>query len=149
MAATFQSKVEYGHERWINFFVDANNVFGGQYKFGDLVSDILNRCPSLSHFTQYNIRIRYQDDEGSYVNLDFGDEPGFAEMWANAKRVPDREYKRVKIKACEIYSPCGIIAPNVENTNKAILLSSNKSKAKKIDFDHAATTIIHVFFLQN
>ena len=131
MAAIFQLKVEYGHERLINFFLDANNVYGGQYKFGDLVSDILNRCPSLSHLTQYNIRIRYQDDEGSYVNLDFGDEPGFAEMWANAKRVPDREYKRVKIKGCEINSPCGIIAPNVENTNTTMLLASNKQSRQR------------------
>ena len=47
-------------------------------------------------------------------------------MEANAKRVPDRQYNRVKIKACEINSPCGIIAPNVENTNKTMLLASNK-----------------------
>ena len=91
MEATFQLKVEYGHERWINFFVDANSVYAGQYKFDDLVSDILKRCPSLGHLSQYNIRIRYEEDEGSYVNLDLGDEAGFLEMWANAKRVPERE----------------------------------------------------------
>ena len=106
MDATFQVKVEYGHERWINFFLDANSVYARQYKFEYLVSDILKRCPSLSHMSQYNIRIRYEDDEGSYVNLDFGDESGFLEMWANAKRVPDRENKRVKTKACEINSLC-------------------------------------------
>lgn len=38
-------------------------------------------------------------------------------MWANAKPVPDREYQRVKIKASEIYSPCGSIVPNVYKTS--------------------------------
>ena len=52
-------------------------------------------------------------------------------MWANAKRVPDREYKRVKIKACEINSLCGIIAPNVENTNKTMLLASSKQSRQR------------------
>ena len=138
MGATFQLKVQYGHERWINFFVDANVVYGGQYTIGNLVSDILNRCPSLSKMSEYNIRIRYEDDDGSYVNLDFGDESGFAEMWANAKRVPDREYRRVKIKACEINSLCGI-APNTERTQKTKSLASHNTDIQNHQRESSST----------
>lgn len=122
MESVYQIKVEYGHERWINFFVDASNVYSGQYRFSDLVSDIVRRCPSLSHLTEYTIRIRYEDDEGSYVNLVFGDECGFRDVWANAKRVPDREYRRLKIKVSEMNSPCGVA--NVEKTSSLVAKQS-------------------------
>ena len=101
MEASVQVKVEYGPEKWINFFVLLKQISNGGYKFTDLVNDIVNRCPSLNHLNVANIRIRYQDDEGSYINLNYGDEYGFRDMWDNARAVPDRDYKRIKVKACE------------------------------------------------
>lgn len=112
----YQVKVEYGFERWINFLVDVSGVYCGNYKFGNLADDIVNRCPSLSHLNTANIRIRHEDDEGCYINLNFGDEYGFRDMWNNAKTVSDREYRRIKIKACEINSPCGIAGNMVKNS---------------------------------
>ena len=69
------------------------------------MEDIVQRCPTISHLNSANIRICYQNDEGSYINLFFGNEYGVRDMWDNTKNVPDREYRRIKIKACEIDSP--------------------------------------------
>lgn len=51
------------------------------------------------------MRLRYMDDEGNYVNIDYGDESGYKDMWTNAVSVQDREYKRIKLKASELNSP--------------------------------------------
>ena len=83
----------------VNFFVAISKISSGGYTFVNLVDDIVHRCPAISHLNSANIRIRYQDDEGSYINLIFGDEYGFRDMWDNAKNVPDREYRRIKNKS--------------------------------------------------
>ena len=62
------------------------------------------RCPSLS-LTTTTIRLRYCDDEGSYVNINYGDEKRYREMWNNAIAFDDRDYKRLKVKAGELNSP--------------------------------------------
>ena len=93
---SIQVKVEYGPEKWVNFFVAMSKISSGGYTFVNLVDDIVQRCPAISHLNSANIQIRYQDDEGSYINLIFGDEYGFRDMWDNAKNVPDREYRRIK-----------------------------------------------------
>ena len=99
MESSIQVKVEYGPEKWVNFFVAISKISSGGYTFVNLVDDIVHRCPAISHLNSANIRIRYQDDEGSYINLIFGDEYGFRDMWDNAKNVPDREYRRIKNKS--------------------------------------------------
>ena len=102
---SYQVKVEYSEDKWISFFVDMSDVHCGSYMFIDLVTDITGRCPSLSHLTSTTIRIRYCDDEGNYVNINYGDEKGYREMWNNAVSLNDREYKRLKLKAGELNSP--------------------------------------------
>lgn len=104
--ADFQVKVEYRMDKFVSFFVKVCRVYEGEYSLIDLCTDIIQRCPSLSHLSAANLRIRYEDDEGSYINLELGDPKLFIEMWENAKEVPGREYRRVKLKACEINSPC-------------------------------------------
>ena len=91
------------------------------------MDDIVQRCPAISHLNSANIRIRYQDGEGSYINLIFGDEYGFRDMWDNAKNVPDREYRRIKIKACEIDSPC-TVRGNVQSTSAATVTRKQVEK---------------------
>ena len=96
---SYQVKVEYSEDkRKISFFVDMSDVHCGSYMFIDLVTDITGRCPSRSHLTSTTIRIRYCDDEGNYVNINYGDEKGYREMWNNAVSLNDREYKRLKLR---------------------------------------------------
>ena len=127
MESSIQVKVEYGPEKWVNFFVATSKISSGGYTFVNLVDDIVQRCPAISHLNSANIRIRYQDDEGSYINLIFGDEYGFRDMWDNAKNVPDREYRRIKIKACEIDSPCAVRG-NVQSTSAATVTRKQVEK---------------------
>ena len=127
MESSIQVKVEYGPEKWVNFFVAISKISSGGYTFVNLVDDIVQRCPAISHLNSANIRIRYQDDEGSYINLIFGDEYGFRDMWDNAKNVPDREYRRIKIKACEIDSPC-TVRSNVQSTSAATVTRKQVEK---------------------
>ena len=100
----YQIKVEYAESKWISFLMSVLDIQNGNYNFTSLVADITKRCPSLSHLTSTTIQLRYLDDEGNYVNIDFGDECRFQDMWANAVQLEDREYKRLKIKA-ELNSP--------------------------------------------
>ena len=102
---SYQVKVEYSEEKWISFFVNMVDVHCDNYTFQNLVVDIASRCPSLSHLTTMTMRIRYRDDEGNYVNINYGDDKGYREMWNNAFEVDDRDYKRLKLKAGEINSP--------------------------------------------
>ena len=108
MESNIQVEVEYGFEKWLTFFVNMRQIHNGNYKFSNLVNDIIQQCPALSHLNTCNIRIRYQDDEDSYINLNFGDEEAFRDMWINARNVADQEYKRIRIKASEIDLPCNI-----------------------------------------
>lgn len=136
MESHIQVKVEYGYEKWLNFFVNVGRIFNGEYNFSDLVDDIIQRCSALKHLNACTIRIRYQDDEDSYINLNYGDEEAFRDMWMNARNVADREYKRIRIKACEIDSPCSIsVAKDKTSVSglspSSVVNNSNKRIAKK------------------
>lgn len=102
---TYQIKVEYAEEKWRSFLINVSDVKNESYSFCNLVADIVRRCPSLSYLTTTTMRLRYMDDEGNYVNIDYGDEIGYKDMWTNAVSVQDREYKRIKLKASELNSP--------------------------------------------
>ena len=45
------------------------------------------------------LRLRYLDDEDNWINLNNDDERGFQEFWQSARTVPEREFKRIKVKA--------------------------------------------------
>ena len=85
--------------------IPAALVNSGHYSFQSLVQDITGRCPSLNFLNEYNIRIRYLDDEDNWINLTNNDERGFQEFWQSARTVPEREFKRVKLKAGVVGSP--------------------------------------------
>lgn len=92
------------------------------YSFTNLVEDITSRCSNLSYLNPLTIRIIYQDDEGSLINQQYGDDAAFCEMWNKARVVTDRDYKRIKIKACEADSPAFKAA-------KASMISCEKNVA--------------------
>ena len=106
----YQVKVEYtgtqgNGQKWISFMVSASKVNCGQYSFASLVHDIKSRCPSLAFLNERTMRLRYLDDEDSWINLNFDDFRGFTELWQCARVVPDREFKRVKLRAGVLGSP--------------------------------------------
>ena len=45
------------------------------------------------------------DDEDSWINLNFDHLRGFTELWQCARMVPEREFKRVKLRAGVLGSP--------------------------------------------
>ena len=45
------------------------------------------------------MRLRYLGDEDSWINLNFDDLRGFRELWQFARVVPEREFKRIKLRA--------------------------------------------------
>ena len=71
LESSIQVKVKYGPAKWVNFFVAISRISSGGYTFLNLVDNIVQQCPAISHLNLANIRIRYQDDEGSYINLTF------------------------------------------------------------------------------
>ena len=79
--------------------VSASKVNCGQYSFASLVHDIQSRCPSLNFLNERTMRLRYLGDEDSWINLNFDDLRGFRELWQFARVVPEREFKRVKLRA--------------------------------------------------
>ena len=106
----YHVKVEYtgtqgNGEKWISFMVSASKVNCGQYSIASLVHDIKSRCPSLDFLNERAMRLRYLDDEDSWINLNFDDLRGFIELWQCARVVPDREFKRVKLRAGVLGSP--------------------------------------------
>ena len=48
------------------------------------MTDTTGRCPSLLHLTTTTIRLRYCNDKGNYVNINYGDDKGYRKMWNNA-----------------------------------------------------------------
>ena len=92
-------------QKWISFMVSASKVNCGQYSFESLVHDIKSRCPSLDFSNERTMRLRYLDDEDSWINLNFDDLRGFVELWQCARVVPNREFKRVKVCARVLGSP--------------------------------------------
>ena len=64
------------------------------YNFVDLTSDIRANIRSLQYVTPTTIRIRFRDDDGDYVNLTYGDQQMFSEMFESAQPVNDRDYNR-------------------------------------------------------
>jgi len=94
----YQVKVEYtgtqdDGQKWISFMVSASKVNCGQYSFVSLVHDIKSRCPRLDVLNERIMRLRYLDDEDSWINLNFDDLREFTELWQCARVVTEREFK--------------------------------------------------------
>ena len=71
----------------------------GHYSFASLVKDITRRCSSVNYLKEHSMRLCYLDDENNWINLNHGDDRGFIEFCQSARTVPEREVKRIKLKA--------------------------------------------------
>ena len=70
-----QVKMEYGREKFVTFYVEADVVDGKvlRYSFSSLVEAIRRTCGTLQHHTSNTLRIRYKDEDGDFVNLNEDD----------------------------------------------------------------------------
>ena len=103
----FQVKVEYGREKFVKFYVEADVVDGKvlRYSFSSLVEDIRRTCGSLRHHTSSTLRIRYKDEDGDFVNLNEDDTDNFQEMFVRASSVDEGLYRKVLLRVSELDSP--------------------------------------------
>ena len=98
----FQVKVEYGKDKFVKFYVEADVVDGIvlNYSFSSLVEDIRRTCGSLRHHTSSTLRVRYKDEDGDFVNLD-----NFQEMFVLASSVDEGLYRKIILRVSELDSP--------------------------------------------
>ena len=110
----FQVKVEYGREKFVKFYVEADVVDGKvlRYSFSSLVEDIRRTCGSLRHHTSSTLRIRYKDEDGDFVNLNEDDTDNFQEMFVRASSVDEGLYRKVLLRVSELDSP--VVQPTVQ-----------------------------------
>ena len=77
----------------------------GEYNIHNLITEVVGRCSTLSHLDKGTIRLRYRDDEGSYINLSIYDAMPIDDMWKSAVQGPGKDFKRISLKAEEMSSP--------------------------------------------
>ena len=104
-------------QKWISFMIPVGLVHSGHYVFQSLVQDIKSRCTSLNFLNEHNMRLRYLDDEDNWINLNNDDERGFQEFWQSARTVPEREFKRIKVKAGVLGSPIQAVPSRANSSN--------------------------------
>ena len=105
----FQVKVEYGKDKFVKFYVEADVVDGIvlNYSFSSLVEDIrrTNTCGSLRHHTSSTLRVRYKDEDGDFVDLYEDDTDNFQEMFVLASSVDEGLYRKIILRVSELDSP--------------------------------------------
>ena len=66
---------------------------------------MLIKDKDLDFLNERTTRISYLDDKENWINLNFDDAHGFAEIWKCTQIVPEREFKRIKLRAGVLGSP--------------------------------------------
>ena len=94
------------------------------YGFCNLVSDIKINCPGFAHLTSQTIRIRFQDNDGYYINLTEEDSGNFDEMLQLSKFVEERNVRKIQLRISKLDSPL----PNVELLDKKRKLHTTTAK---------------------
>ena len=109
-----QVKMEYGREKFVKFYVEADVVDGKvlRYSFSSLVEAIRRTCGTLRHHTSNTLRIRYKDEDGDFVNLNEDDTDNFQEMFVRASSVDEGLYRKVLLRVSELDSP--VVQPTVQ-----------------------------------
>ena len=103
----FQMKVEYGKDKFVKFYVEADVVDGivANYSFSSLVEDIRRTCGSSRHHTSSTLRVRYKDGDGDFVNLNEDDTDNLQEMFVRASSVDEGLYRKIILRVSELDSP--------------------------------------------
>ena len=125
MGSKYLFKLEYNNEKFSTFFVNLHEKY--DYNFVDLTNDIKANVRSLQYVTPNTIRIRFKDDDGDFVNLSYGDQEMFKEMFEAAVAVKDREHKKIYLKVSQLDSP--VLDPHPKSKQAAVKVTSNEKNA--------------------
>ena len=77
-------KIEYNPGKFVKLFREVEKE---SYRFQNLILDIKSNCPGFTDLTAQTIRVRFQDEDGDFINLTENDERNFEEMLLQAKFV--------------------------------------------------------------
>lgn len=97
--ATYQVKVEYGDDKRFSTFLLYDITLE------KLLSEVKRHCSPLAHLPTSNIRIRFRDEDGDFINLCGSDGFAFQEMLRSSKTVKDQDYRKIYLIANEVDSP--------------------------------------------
>ena len=147
----FQVKVEYGQDKFVKFYIEADVVDGivQKYSFSSLLEDIRRTCGSLRHHTSSTLRIRYKDEDGDFVNLNEDDTDNFQEMFVRASSVDEGLYRKILLRVSELDSP--VVQPldlakrrKLQNMSTSAIESEHKLDPRSLErsFDSAATSSV-------
>ena len=147
----FQVKVEYGQDKFVKFYIEADVVDGivQKYSFSSLVEDIRRTCGSLRHHTSSTLRIRYKDEDGDFVNLNEDDTDNFQEMFVRASSVDEGLYRKILLRVSELDSP--VVQPldlakrrKLQDMSTSAIESEHKLDPRSLErsFDSAATSSV-------
>ena len=147
----FQVKVEYGQDKFVKFYIEADVVDGivQKYSFSSLVEDIRRTCGSLRHHTSSTLRIRYKDEDGDFVNLNEDDTDNFQEMFVRASSVDEGLYRKILLGVSELDSP--VVQPldlakrrKLQDMSTSAIESEHKLDPRSLErsFDSAATSSV-------
>ncbi|KAL9981945.1 hypothetical protein ACROYT_G010712 [Oculina patagonica] len=105
--ATYQIKVEYGDDKRFSTFLLYDITLE------KLLSEVKRHCSPLAHLPTSNIKIRFRDEDGDFINLFGSDGFAFQEMLRSSKTVKDQDYRKIYLVANEVDSPmpkkeCGV-----------------------------------------
>jgi hypothetical protein len=94
-------KVFYGKEKCHNVYLDHLQV----YDFKSLVLIIRQKISFLNFIADTDLRLEYEDDEGTFVRLEDGDKDAFMDALRCAKAVEGTDSRRLKIRVSESSTP--------------------------------------------
>ena len=95
-------KIEYNPGKFIKLFREVEKE---SYRFQNLILDVKSNCPGFTDLTVQTIRVRFQDEDGDFINLTENDERNFEEMLLQAKFVEERNVRKIVLKVSELDSP--------------------------------------------
>ena len=133
-------KIFYGkkNEKCQNVYIDTSKVID----FRTLVTVIRQKISYLNFITDTDLRIEYEDDEGTFVRLDDTDPDAFFDAQRCAKVVQGTDSRRLKLRVSESstpqrklqklsYSPDAMCTRSVSENNVSLddAASSNPSRS--------------------
>ena len=97
-------KIEYKPGKFVKLFREVEKE---TYRFQNLTSDIKTNCSGFADLTAQTIRMRFEDEDGDFINSTEDDNRNFNEMLLQAKFIEERNVRKILLKVSELDSPQG------------------------------------------
>ena len=105
MAAVYQLKIKYDHDKWGAIFLDSFDTMN--FSRQKLVDKLCKATSRFNHIDDQDLRIRYLDDEKTFVDL--SDQNSVQEMFRCGVPVENAEFKRITVMVEQSNSPAPIL----------------------------------------